>query len=153
MTRNSHMLANIKMGKYTLFVDFKRAFDSIWHEGLFLKLIENKIGRFYDLTKSSSVLRWKGSPLWFWGEKGPPFGSQVKRVPLWSEGEKGPPFGPKMKRVPPLIRRWKGSPLWLSGKVKVRPFTFFGRPFFKVNFLDNYTSNEAQTQLKTLSMA
>ena len=34
-------------------------------------------------------------------------------------------------------------------KVKVNPFTFLGRSLFKVNFLDNYTSNEAQTQLKT----
>ena len=37
---------------YTCFVDFKKAFDSIWHEGLYLKLLENKIGgRFYDLIK------------------------------------------------------------------------------------------------------
>ena len=37
---------------YACFVDFKTAFDSIWHDGLFLKLLENKIGgRFYDLTK------------------------------------------------------------------------------------------------------
>ena len=35
-------------------------------------------------------------------------------------------------------------------KVKVNPFTFLGRPLFKVNFLDNYTSNEAQTKLKML---
>jgi hypothetical protein len=29
-------------------VDFKKAFDSVWHEGLFLKLLENKIdGHFY----------------------------------------------------------------------------------------------------------
>ena len=37
-------------------------------------------------------------------------------------------------------------------KVKVNPFNFFGGPFFKVNFLENYTSNEAQTKLKTLSI-
>jgi hypothetical protein len=37
---------------YACFVDFKKAFDSIWHDGLFLKLLENKIGgRFYDLIK------------------------------------------------------------------------------------------------------
>ena len=40
-------------------------------------------------------------------------------------------------------------------KVKVNPFTFgrnlaiFGT-FFKVHFLEKYTSNEAQTKLKTL---
>jgi retron-type reverse transcriptase len=38
---------------YACFVDFKKAFDSIWHEGLFLKLLENKIdGQFYSLIKS-----------------------------------------------------------------------------------------------------
>ena len=37
---------------YTCFVDFKKAFDSVWHEGLYLKLLENGIGgRFYDLMK------------------------------------------------------------------------------------------------------
>ena len=37
---------------YTCFVDFRKAFDSVWHEGLYLKLLENKIGgRFYDLIK------------------------------------------------------------------------------------------------------
>jgi hypothetical protein len=35
-----------------VFVDFKKAFDSVWHEGLYLKLLENGIGgRFYDLIK------------------------------------------------------------------------------------------------------
>ena len=40
-------------------------------------------------------------------------------------------------------------------KVKVNPFTFwrnlviFGT-FFKVDFFENYTSNEAETKLKTL---
>ena len=38
---------------YASFVDFKKAFDSIWHDGLLLKLLENKIGgRFYDLIKN-----------------------------------------------------------------------------------------------------
>ena len=37
---------------YTFFVDFKKAIDSAWHVGLFLKLLENRIGgRFYDLMK------------------------------------------------------------------------------------------------------
>ena len=35
---------------YACFVDFKKAFDSVWHDGLLLKLLEYKIGgRFYDL--------------------------------------------------------------------------------------------------------
>ncbi len=35
------------------FIDFKKAFDSIWHEGLYLKLINSGIGgKCYDLIKS-----------------------------------------------------------------------------------------------------
>jgi hypothetical protein len=38
---------------YACFVDFKKAFDSVWHDGLFLKLLENKIGgQFYELIKN-----------------------------------------------------------------------------------------------------
>jgi hypothetical protein len=34
---------------YACFADFKKAFDSVWHEGLFLKLLDNKIdGHFYN---------------------------------------------------------------------------------------------------------
>ena len=33
-------------------------------------------------------------------------------------------------------------------KVKVNPFTLFWGPFFKVNFLENNTSNESQNKLK-----
>jgi hypothetical protein len=29
---------------YACFVDFRKAFDSVWHDGLFLKLLKNKIG-------------------------------------------------------------------------------------------------------------
>ncbi len=39
------------MKKNAFFITFKNAFDSIWHDRLFLKLLENKIGRFYDLIK------------------------------------------------------------------------------------------------------
>lgn len=39
---------------YAYFVNFKKAFDSIWHDGLLLKLLENEIGsRFYDLIGKS----------------------------------------------------------------------------------------------------
>jgi hypothetical protein len=35
---------------YTCFVDLKKAFDSAWHDGLYLKLLKNKIsGNFYKL--------------------------------------------------------------------------------------------------------
>ncbi|CAB3986903.1 Hypothetical predicted protein [Paramuricea clavata] len=35
---------------YACFVDFKKAFDSVWHQGLFYQLLQNKIGgHFYDL--------------------------------------------------------------------------------------------------------
>ena len=38
---------------YTCFIDFKKAFDSIWHEGLFLKLLRHEIGGpFYKPLKS-----------------------------------------------------------------------------------------------------
>ncbi|CAJ0922587.1 unnamed protein product [Ranitomeya imitator] len=46
---------NTKNGKiYACFVDFKKAFDSVWHPGLFLKLLESGIGgKTYDVIKSS----------------------------------------------------------------------------------------------------
>ncbi len=38
---------------YACFIDFKKAFDSIWHQGLFYKIIESGIGgKTYDLIKS-----------------------------------------------------------------------------------------------------
>jgi hypothetical protein len=38
---------------YACFVDFRKAFDSVWHDGLFLKLLKNKIGgKFFDLIKN-----------------------------------------------------------------------------------------------------
>ena len=45
---------NTKCGKlYTCFVDFKKAFDSVWHDGLFYKLLVNGIGgKTYDIIKS-----------------------------------------------------------------------------------------------------
>ena len=37
---------------YTCFIDFKKAFDSVWHQGMYYKLLENQIGgTFYDLIK------------------------------------------------------------------------------------------------------
>ena len=44
---------NVSGGKiYACFVDFKKAFDSIWHDGLFVRMLENKInGKFYNLIK------------------------------------------------------------------------------------------------------
>jgi hypothetical protein len=29
---------------YACFVDIKKVFDSVWHQGLYSKLLENKIG-------------------------------------------------------------------------------------------------------------
>ena len=38
---------------YACFVDFQKVFDSVWHNGLFLKLLESGIGgKTYDLIKS-----------------------------------------------------------------------------------------------------
>ena len=46
---------NATKGKlFCCFVDFQKAFDSIWHEGLFLKLLNNKIGgSFYRLISDN----------------------------------------------------------------------------------------------------
>ncbi len=38
---------------FACFIDFEKAFDSIWHEGLFLKLLENGIGgKTFDLIST-----------------------------------------------------------------------------------------------------
>ena len=38
---------------FSCFVDFKKAFDSIWHEGLLYKLIESGVGgKTYNIIKS-----------------------------------------------------------------------------------------------------
>ena len=44
---------HVAKGKlYTCFIDFKKAFDSVWHDGLFYKLLQYNIGgKFYDLIK------------------------------------------------------------------------------------------------------
>ena len=37
---------------YACFVDFRKAFDSVWHDGLLYKLLEINVGgNFYDLIK------------------------------------------------------------------------------------------------------
>lgn len=45
---------DIKGGKiYACFIDFKKAFDSIWHDGLLLRLLKYNInGHFYNLIKN-----------------------------------------------------------------------------------------------------
>ena len=41
---------------FSCFVDFKKAFDSIWHHGLFLKLLEKGIGgKTYDIIKTMYI--------------------------------------------------------------------------------------------------
>ena len=38
---------------YACFADFRKAFDSVWHEGLFYKLLKTNIGgNLYNLLKS-----------------------------------------------------------------------------------------------------
>ena len=38
---------------YACFVDFRKAFDSVWHDGLLYKLLQNNVGgNFYNLIKS-----------------------------------------------------------------------------------------------------
>ena len=45
---------NSKGGRiYACFIDFKKAFDSIWHQGLFFRLLQNNInGNLYSLIKN-----------------------------------------------------------------------------------------------------
>ena len=49
-----HQELDKKKGKsYTFFVYFTKAFDSIWHEGLFYRLLNSGIGgKTYDVIKS-----------------------------------------------------------------------------------------------------
>ncbi len=38
---------------YVCFIDFQKAFDSIWHDGLVYKIIESGIGgKTYDIIRS-----------------------------------------------------------------------------------------------------
>ena len=42
-----------KQKVYACFIDFRKAFDSVWHEGLFHRILSYDIGgKFYDLIKS-----------------------------------------------------------------------------------------------------
>ena len=44
---------NAKGKLFTCFIDFKKAFDSVWHDGLFYKLLHYQIGgNFYDLIRN-----------------------------------------------------------------------------------------------------
>lgn len=47
-------VTNCSGGKvYACFIDLKKAFDSIWHEGLLFKLLEKNVnGKFYELIKN-----------------------------------------------------------------------------------------------------
>ena len=47
-------IGNKKNGKlFTCFVDFKKAFDSVWHSGLLYRLLQYNVGgKFYDLIKN-----------------------------------------------------------------------------------------------------
>ena len=47
-------MSQIQLGEvYSCFVDFKKAFDTVWHEGLFQKLLQVNIkGKFLKLIQS-----------------------------------------------------------------------------------------------------
>ena len=50
---DKHVTHSTKVKLFTCFIDFKKAFDSIWHDGLFYKLLQYKIGgKFYHLIKN-----------------------------------------------------------------------------------------------------
>ena len=47
------MSTTIRLKEYACFIDFRKAFDSIWHERLFYKLLKINIGgHFYNLIKT-----------------------------------------------------------------------------------------------------
>ena len=51
ITKHVHQTKNGKI--FACFIDFKKAFDSIWHEGLYYRLLQCGIGgKTYDLVKS-----------------------------------------------------------------------------------------------------
>ena len=50
---NKHVYNNTKGKIYACFVDFRKAFDSVWHEGLFYKLENLNIhGNFLNIVKN-----------------------------------------------------------------------------------------------------
>ena len=50
---DKHVTHSANGNLYTCFIDFKKAFDSVWHASLFYKLLHYKIGGiFYDLIKN-----------------------------------------------------------------------------------------------------
>ena len=53
-TLDDKYVKHVPKGKLnTCFIDFKKAFDSVWHDGLFYKLLQYNIGgKFYDLIKN-----------------------------------------------------------------------------------------------------
>ena len=51
INQHVHQTKNGKI--FACFVDFKKAFDSIWHEGLYYKLLQSGVGgKAYDIIKS-----------------------------------------------------------------------------------------------------
>ena len=58
---------NMKKNLFVAYIDFRKAFDSIWHEGLFVKLLKQGIGGHYYFTlknmymSNSSVVKINGT--------------------------------------------------------------------------------------------
>ena len=51
INKHVHQTKNGKI--FACFIDFKKAFDSIWHEGLYYKIIQSGVGgKVYDIIKS-----------------------------------------------------------------------------------------------------
>ncbi|KAL2076716.1 hypothetical protein ACEWY4_027687 [Coilia grayii] len=50
---NKHVLQKNKSKVFACFVDFRKAFDSIWHDGLFYKILQSGVGgKTYDVIKT-----------------------------------------------------------------------------------------------------
>ena len=53
---DQHVINKKKGRIYACFIDFKKAFDSIWHDGLLLRLLQYNIsGNFYKLINQKSI--------------------------------------------------------------------------------------------------
>ena len=53
---DQHIYQNKQKKIFTCFIDFKKAFDSIWQEGLYYKILQSGIGgKVYDIIKSIYV--------------------------------------------------------------------------------------------------
>ena len=111
---------------YACFVDFRKAFDSVWHEGLFYKLLKINIGgHFYNLIKTLYCFYCSSTCPIRIGENKTPFFSHSRGVrqgcilsPLL--------FNLYINNLPYLLenRRTMSNPFVLPNGTKINSFLF-----------------------------